>query len=277
MSGFYWLASYPKSGNTWLRLALRSLSLGGASVDFRSPESFAPIAASRAELEDVLDAPVDDLTDDEAEVLRPRLYEAQARAATTSLFRKVHDANGRTCAGEPLFSSAVTLGSVYVVRDPRDVAVSLAHHNGTGMDAAITLMANPAATLAANVTSGKWQLRQRLSTWSLHVESWMVQEKGLLLLRYEDMLADPDGALARVARHLGLEVSPRAVALAVEATGFERLRAAEERDGFRESPMTSVRFFRRGVAGGWRDTLAPAQAERIAADHGAVMARLGYL
>lgn len=276
MSGFFWLASYPKSGNTWLRLALGSLSQGGAQVDFRSQTFFAPLAARRAELEDVLDAPAGDLTDDEAEALRPRLYEAQARAAATPLFRKVHDANGRTCNGEHLFPPGITLGAVYVVRDPRDVAASLAHHSAISVDRAIARMADPVATLSANVSSGKPQLRQRLSTWSLHVDGWLDQGQSLLLLRYEDMLADPASTLGRVARHLCLDTASDAIGRAVEATSFARLRAAEERDGFREGSMTGARFFRRGVAGGWRDTLTAAQAERIVADHGVVMARLGY-
>lgn len=277
MSGFFWLASYPKSGNTWLRLALGSLVQGGAPVEFRSHTVFAPIAASRSDLEDVLDAPAGDLTDEEAEALRPRLYETQAQAATAPLFRKVHDAYIRVGDREPLFPHTITLGTVYIVRDPRDVAVSLAHHNGTSIDQAVTRMADPAATVSANVTSGKWQLRQRLSTWSLHVDGWLQQGQGLLLLRYEDMLADPPGALGRAAGHLGLDAPPDALRRAVEATSFTRLRATEDKDGFRESPVTGARFFRRGVAGGWRDTLTPVQAERIVIDHGAVMARLGYL
>lgn len=274
MTGFFWLASYPKSGNTWLRLALQSLINGGKAVDFRSQESFAGTAASRADLEDVLDAPADEMTDDEAEALRPRLHEAQARAATAPLFRKVHDACMMTATGEPLFSPALTLKTVYIVRDPRDVAVSLAHHTGRDVDQAITFMADPTATFGA---TGKRQLRQIVSTWSFHVESWLRDGPELLLLRYEHMLAAPEDALGRVALHLGLDTSPADIGRAVEATRFDRLRAAEDRDGFRESPAPGVRFFRRGIAGGWRDSLTPAQVARIVADHGPVMARLGYV
>jgi len=273
MTGFVWLASYPKSGNTWLRLALHSLIAGGREVDFRAPDTFAPIAASRADLEDVLDAPAGELTDEEAEALRPRLYEAQARTATAPLFRKVHDAWSTTATGEPLFPPALTLRTVYLVRDPRDVALSLAHHGGRDLDRTIARMADPAATFGS---SGRRQLRQIVSTWSSHVESWLRHGPELLLLRYEDMLADPEGALGRVALHLGLGASPAGIRRAVEATRFDRLRAAEDEHGFRESPAPGVRFFRRGVAGGWRDGLTPAQAARIEADHGPVMASLGY-
>lgn len=273
MTGFVWLASYPKSGNTWLRLALHSLTDGWSEPDFLSQESFAPIAASRADLEDVLDAPADEMTDDEAEALRPRLHEAQVRVATAPLFRKVHDACTKTATGEPLFPPPLTLKTVYVVRDPRDVAVSLAHHTGRDLDQAIAFMANPAATFGA---TGARQVRQRVATWSFHVESWLRDGPDLLLLTYEQMLADPEDALARVALHLGLNASLPDIRRAVEATRFDRLRAAEGKYGFRESPASGARFFRRGIAGGWRDSLTPAQVTRIAADHGPVMARLGY-
>ena len=273
MTGFVWLASYPKSGNTWLRLALQSLLHGGQEIDFRARPVFAPIAASRSDLETVLDAPAGELTDDEAEVLRPRLYEAQKQAAAAPLYRKVHDACRWTAAGEPLFAPAVTRQTVYIVRDPRDVAVSLAHHTGRSIDQAITLMADPQATFGL---ADRRQLRQVLTGWSGHVDSWLGHGPALLLLQYEEMLADPVAALGRVAHHLGLEVSGGDLARAAEATRFERLQAAEDRDGFRESPAAGRRFFRQGIAGGWRAALTPAQAQRIVADHGAVMDRLGY-
>lgn len=278
MNGFYWLASYPKSGNTWVRLALDSLARNGAPPDFAVHTRFIPIAANRPVLDDLLDVESSDLTATEAEALRPRLYEAEAQAATAPLLRKVHDAWNLTAAGEPLFPPAVTLGTVCIVRDPRDVAVSLADHLGKTPDEAIALMADPEATLARHGRRGKTQLPQRLLTWSAHVESWL-DAPGMpppLVLRYEDMVADPAGSLLRVARHLDWTTTPEESERAAAATRFDALRAAEERHGFRERSLKAARFFRRGVAGGWRDTLAPAQAARIERAHAAVMARLGY-
>ncbi|HYD68963.1 sulfotransferase domain-containing protein [Azospirillum sp.] len=278
MSGFHWLASYPKSGNTWLRLGLFSLSRDGATPDFASHRTFISIASTRAAFDSRLDVESSDLTDDEAAALRPRLYEAEAQAAANPLLRKVHDAWTLTAAGEPLFPPAVTLGTVYIVRDPRDVAVSLTHHMGMKQDEAIAFLADPAATLARSGPRCKAQLPQRLLTWSAHVESWLDAPElpPPLLLRYEDMLDDAAAALLRIARHLGWEATTEAAAKAADATRFEALRAAEERHGFRERPAKAARFFRRGVAGGWRDTLTATQAARIERDHGTVMARLGY-
>lgn len=279
MSGHHWLASYPKSGNTWLRLALGSLANGGAPPDFTAEGRFAPLAADRAALDHLLDVESSDLTPDEVAALRPRLHEAAARTATAPLLRKVHDAWTLTPDGRPLFPPSATLATVYMVRDPRDVAVSLADHMGTDLERTIAFMANPDATLAPAGRRGQAQLPQRLLTWSAHVESWL-DAPGMpapLLLRYEDLAADAAAALLRVARHLGCPATAETAGLAAEVTRFKALRAAEEEHGFRERSPKAGRFFRRGVAGGWRDSLAPAQAARIEGNHAAVMARLGYL
>jgi hypothetical protein len=63
----------------------------------------------------------------------------------------------------------------------------------------------------------------------------------------------------------------------VDAVRFDRLRAAEDQDGFVERQPGMDRFFRRGIAGGWRDSLSPEQIARIESDHGTMMRRLGYL
>lgn len=276
MSGYHWLASYPKSGNTWLRLALASVRADGRAPGFAAADRFGPVASDRAAFDLLLDVDSADLTDGEAEILRPRLYELEAGSRPEPQLLKVHDAWTRTPAGEPLFPPALTRGAIYLARDPRDVAVSLAHHMAIGLDQAIDFMGWPDAALALHGLSRARQIRQRLLTWSGHVRSWR-QAPRLLPLRYEDMLSDPGAVLEAAARHLGWAVSQPAIAEAVAATRFEALRAAEERWGFAEKARPATRFFRRGVAGGWRDTLSRAQAARIEADHGEVMRELRYL
>ena len=275
MTGFYWLASYPKSGNTWLRLALRSLHGRGAPVDFTAEDTWIPMGASRALFDQLLEIDSSDLTNDEAEVLRPRFYEMLTHAATEPMLRKIHDAYVYTAEHEPLFPPAATQGVVYIVRDPRDVAVSYAHHCRSSVDRTIEVMRNPTAAIAGDDSR---QLRQRLLSWSGHVESWLdAPALRLLLLRYEDMLAAPHEALARVASFLDWKVNSHSVAAAVEATRFEKLKSEEQRHRFFENPSGSGSFFRRGIAQGWRDSLTAEQVQRIEQDHGCVMERLGYL
>lgn len=277
MSGFFWLASYPKSGNTWLRLALQSVQRGGEAPDFSEKAGFAPIASARQSFDDSLGVESSDLTDEEILLLRPRFYETQAAQAAAPLLRKVHDAWILTPAGEPLFPPAVTLGTVYLVRDPRDIVASLANHNGTSLDEAVASLGNPATIIGHTDSRLAEQLAQRLLSWSGHVSSWLDSPVAPLMLRYEDMLAKPQAVLRRVVDFLGWQAEDAVLARALTATRFEALRAAEDQHGFRERTYRSHRFFRRGQSGGWQHELDAAQVARIEADHGAVMRRLGYL
>ena len=278
MTGFFWLASYPKSGNTWLRLALSCLR-HGKPVDFSVRSDFAPVAASRIVFDQVLGVESSDLTQDEIALLRPRCYEALAQVAPEPLFRKVHDAWGLTTAGEPLFPASVTLGTIYIVRDPRDVAVSFAHHLGVGIERVVDRMNDPRARLASQETQLPEQLPQFLGDWSAHVAGWLAAPgaRPPLLVRYEDMRIDTAGELARIADYVGWPVAAEDTARAVADTRFETLSAAEDRHGFRERPNSARRFFRRGEAGGWRDALSASQVAALEAAHGAMMRRLGYL
>lgn len=277
MNGFFWLASYPKSGNTWLRLMLHSVQRGGAAPDFSEASGFAPVASARNIFDDVLGIESSDLSPDEITTLRPRLYQILASHAREPLLRKVHDAWILTPANEPLLPPAVTMGAVYIVRDPRDVVASMANHNGVALERSIARLSDPANVIAASDRRLADQLPQRLLSWSGHVESWLDSPIDPLVLRYEDMLADPLAALRRVVDRLGWSAESAMLESAVRATRFELLHAAEQRHGFRERPTRSQRFFRRGQSGGWRDELTAEQAARIEADHGPAMRRLGYL
>lgn len=275
-----WLASYPKSGNTWLRFLLESLLDGGAPVDINDHRMRSGVARA-ADLEELFGIEASELTEAEVTAAIPDFHRAVAADADRPLiFRKTHDRYWRTAAGEPAFPGDVSRGAVYIVRDPRDIAVSYAHHRGRSIDDVIAFMADESFMLA------EWgrphcrpQLPQPLGSWSGHVASWLEQTgMPVLLLRYEDMHADPLKALAAAARHLGLEPPPHAVAAAVDAARFDRLSAQEIAKGFNERPaQASAPFFRSGRPGGWRTRLTPFQADRIVADHGAVMARMGYL
>lgn len=281
MNGLCWLASYPKSGNTWARLALASLRLGGEAVDFREwgkTRRNDPAAFQRWRFDGGLDVDSSDLTEEEVLAARPDAYRVLAREIPGSV-TKVHEAFIRTPTGEPLFPPDATAGAVYLARDPRDVAVSLASHMGTSLDATISFMNDPDASLARPGRSLSRQLHQPLTTWSRHVVGWLDDAPfPVALVRYEDMLADPAGSLERLAAAFDIDTTPEAVAKAVAATRFDVLRAQEATHGFHERPPTATApFFRKGKAGGWRTVLSVAQAARIEADHGEVMERLGYL
>lgn len=256
---------------------LECLLNDGGTLDLNNLHAVDHNAANRHRFDRILDVYSSDLTDDEISNARPRQYEIEAAETKAPLLYKAHDAWRLTPSGEPLFPLAVTGGAVYLVRDPRDVAVSLAHHMGRSVEHAIIRMANPKALAEESCTRMPAQLPQLLTSWSQHAASWLAAPIPLLILRYEDLLADPVSNFGKVAAFLRLNKSPEQIRSAVEMVRFERLQEMEKKSGFTEKPPQAESFFRCGIANGWRDSLTPEQVDRIKGCHAEMMQKFGYL
>jgi aryl sulfotransferase len=270
-----WLVSYPRSGNTWLRLLLDSLLHGGSAVDI-SGSGFHTLVASRREFDEYMGVGSGVLLDEEIEAARPNFHRILARNFDGPLIlRKVHDRCWITVRGERVFPPELSRGAVYLARDPRDVAVSCADFFDLSIDETIRRMNDQDIVLANSEFGGSTQLAQPLGSWSQHVTSWLDDsEMPVHVVRYEDLLEDTTRELRKVAIFLGLPAE--AAAAAAGTVTFRSLQAQEEQHGFAELLHAGKRFFRQGRAGGWRETLSVAQADRLCRNHALVMFRLGY-
>ncbi len=278
MKTIWWLASYPKSGNTWVRLFLASYRKEDAE-SLHINHLGGHIAASREMFEEFAGVDSSVLTPEEIERYRPRVYRALAARQTRPVFLKVHDAWRRGPCGEPLFPAEATAGGIYVVRNPLDVAVSYAHHAGCSLEEMVARLGDDAYAASRSQDRPGSQLTQRLLSWSGHVRSW-VDDSGLPLLvtRYEDLLADPAAAFTAIVRFAGLPVDPERLRRALDDTRFDRLQAQETEEGFAERGPGSTRpFFGKGRAGSWREELSPELARRVVDAHRDTMRRFGYL
>jgi aryl sulfotransferase len=285
-----WLASYPKSGNTWFRMLVANLSATDKPADINDPPEHGGIASGRRAFDylTLIDSGL--LTHDEIDCLRPRVYEELASGAQDDEydkpddlppvhFVKVHDAYMSTPKGEPLLAGRRGAdGAIVIVRDPRDVAPSLANHNRVDVDAAIAQMNNPAAVYCAKPKLMDTQLRQSLQTWSGHLSSWLDQtDIPVHLVRYEDMQADTKAIFRAALDFAGRPTTDENIARAVAYADFAELRRQEQDKGFAETPRRpGGLFFRRGEVGAWRDELTPEQVARLEAAHAPMMRRLGY-
>jgi aryl sulfotransferase len=272
-----WIASYPKAGSTWLRAVLTAWRTGGP-IDLNELDG-GPMPATRAPIDEALGIPSSSMTADEVELVRPRVDEVMIAGAEAPRLRKIHDAYFPGPAGEPIVSVAATRAAVYVIRDPRDVAVSYAHHRGMPLEWAQRHLDDPGAAMSGDDDRLGPQVRQRLGTWSQHVRSWVDEAPfPVEVVRYEDFAETPVSTFARALRFAGLEdVDEARIADAVEHAAFNRLRRAEKRHGFTEQPPGADDFFRRGEAGSWREELPAELGALIEASHRDVMARFGYL
>lgn len=275
--GTFWLASYPKSGNTWFRAFLANLlSEADAPVDLNALH-IGSMASGREWIDDVLGIDTADLTPAEIMRLRPVAYDWLFTQASRFEYHKIHDAYLYE-QNAPVFGGAGVRGALYLLRNPLDVAVSFAHHNGSSIDSAIAHMGNPDCVLAKVKKGLAFQLEQRVLTWSQHVLSWVnAKEIPVHVLRYEDMHADGMAMFSQAAAFLRLPHEVERVEKALSMTRFDRLQEQESQHGFSERSFKAERFFRKGIVGDWRNTLSSSQVEKIIHDHFDVMRQFDYV
>jgi hypothetical protein len=276
--GIVWIASYPKSGNTWTRAFLHNLIkvISGEAAgeqDINAMNEYSTWEISAELYKKVLNK--DPLQADHAEIAaaRPRVQEKIAEMTDGLSFVKTHNALMMD-HGVPTINSAVTSGAIYIVRNPLDVAISYAHHMGRSIDDAIVHMEQRG--LETKITEKS--VYEVYGSWSEHVHSWTRKpNRAVYIMRYEDMSADPKGVFSALARHLLMLPSDEQLSRAIELSSFERLKKQESEAGFRERPKVAKQFFREGKANQWQKLLTRSQIRRIVSAHQVQMRRFGYL
>jgi hypothetical protein len=270
-----WVASYPKSGNTWMRAFLANYLIN------RPPGTPLPLtelqnmtmsdsganAIGKFSERDHLELSAHDLF---AARLR---YLEEVAARPTPTFVKTHMPNA-TMFEVPILPPELSRCAVYLVRNPLDVVISYSHHMTMDLEKSAEAMAKP-----GNVIGGsEKQIRQFVGHWSLHVQSWRsVEAFPVLQLRYEDMIDDPERSFASVIESIGAPLDKARLQDAIEATSFEKLQAKEAAEGFNERGEKQERFFRAGKKNQWQDILPQPIVDKVMSDHGEVMRELGYL
>ncbi len=255
----FWLASYPKSGNTWMRAFLASyVGEGGKPVPINQIRNFTLSDTRQKFFDRAAGRPFSAADPMESVRLRPAMQRLLAAAKPGNHFVKTHSAIG-VVAGVPLISPEVTAGAICILRNPFDLAPSYARHFDLTLDEAIDRMTSP-----DNVAASPSGIVDVLGRWDDHVASW-TRAPGLrnVLVRYEDMSATPEKAFRKVLKFLRLPVDVARLRRAMAASSFDALRAQEDRDGFHERPAHMARFFAEGGVGLGRAKLSPAQTARL--------------
>ena len=235
------LTSYPRSGNTWTRFLVGNLVHQDEPVTFLNVERLVPDMYKHS------DRTLRNLP-------RPRIM-------------KSHE------CFDPRYKRII-----YVVRDPRDVAVSNYYWEMKQRSVADSY---PIETFVP-----RWMKPiywDRLGNWGEHVTSWLSTREGregFLLLRYEDLLTDPATQLAKVARLLEIDPAPERLARAAELSSADRMRRLEKDQGNKWVQTRYTRqdkqFVRKAASGDWRSTLPAESVQLIEGAWGDIMRALGY-
>ncbi|MBX3445555.1 MAG: sulfotransferase domain-containing protein [Parvibaculaceae bacterium] len=275
MGALIWLASYPKSGNTWMRIFLLNLLRDrDEPLDINRMGAMSPTDSSRGWYEPFARAPLEELTMAELAKLRPQGHRRISELRPDPILVKTHNFFG-SWKGVPLHTASLTSGAIYIVRNPLDVVLSTQHHFGVpDIEGAIGFIANEGA---GTKLTGE-QVPEFYRSWSGHVRSWTERPSPkILVVRYEDLVSAPEKEFGRVVRFLGIPADAAKIARAIRFASFDQLKKQESERGFIEKPDKAERFFREGKSGGWQDRLSPDQVARIVADHREQMARFNYI
>ena len=278
IKGLMWIASYPKSGNTWTRNFLHNLIGVCEGRSDEAQDINEMMRRSTWELfappyEEILGKPIKECSRAEIASVRPLVQSHVAENADGVAFVKTHHALVLD-RGYSTINFDVTAGAIYIVRNPLDVAVSFSHHMNASVDEAIERMALDGLETAIS----ERVIHEVYGSWRQHVESWTRKpHRTIYVMRYEDMLTDPEKTFGRLARHLHIKASPTQLKKAIELSSFENLQKQEDEHGFREKPERAERFFRSGTSGQWRDVLTMRQIRRVVRLNRVQMERFDYV
>jgi hypothetical protein len=275
MGNILWVASYPKSGNTWMRALIENYvqnpprpvdinTLFQRSTAEAKAEWYSPYAGEGRQTTDLSTA--------EICAIRPLAQAEIARQAEGTAFVKTHNFLGEY-RGFPLHHSGVTSGAIYLVRNPLDVAVSMANYFDYSIDEAIDTMAEE----MTGTPNEPENVPQIISSWSTNVASWTgTPDPTIHVVRYEDLLDQPLKVFRKVTSFLGLRRDPARLRKAVQFSTFDQLRAQESKRGFVEKHENANTFFRSGRRNQWRNVLSDDQVRRVVDTQGEQMARFRY-
>jgi len=266
--GVTWLASYPKSGNTWLRLLLEAYRRDGLldinDVQVGTSDGGATITQGVSPL------PLASIDWRTELLLRPAALLNLFSRLNAPIFCKTHSCNLQLDGLPPMIPAPFTKRAVYVVRDPRAVLPSFSRFYRFPLSTACDAMSSKEFVIGGN----EHFARVLLSSWSNHVASWTSESQfPVHVVKYEDLLADAAGQLVDILGFLEIPVDRDRVARAVSATDIAKLKKAEAENGFREQ-VGGGAFF--GGSDSWREELGEKWVRRIETDHGTVMEALGY-
>ena len=269
------LASYPKSGNTWLRSIIGNFYNFDKEFSLNDLKSIPLLSIKRHfnEFENKVYVNNNELHFD---WISQNIIKCQNllnnKPNHLNIF-KTHSARHKNFTNE-----TVNAGFIYIVRDPRDIVISFKNFSGNSFDKIIDELLFQ-KKLMINTNGAK----ELLSTWELNVQSWLnYNSVPRLIIKYEDLKLNPKEIILNIKEFLNkihsLNISLRDqdIDKIVENTNFNNLKKLEDKNGFDEASKYS-KFFRLGTSNQWKDVLTHTQIKLIEKNLKSLMRYFNYI
>ena len=287
-----WLASYPKSGNTWVRsivnqLAFKDIKKNEDVFDGLIKIRRYPTAYDIPKLTEISSTDEDDQKSKAAEHTIKNWKGSQDKIYEKKKLHllKTHNVLCKLKIGlqDYQFTDLPnSIGVIYIVRDPRNVVTSIKNHfNHKNIEESIDMMKDP------NRWTGfkKNEVPQFLSSWNNHYNSWKKFPNNNLLIKYEDLLRDVDHEIKRIINFLSsfikIKISQRKIDSIIQNSSFENFNKLEQKGKFKENSLkidgAKNKFFYLGPKNNWQQILKKENADSIASAFEKEMIELGYL
>ena len=284
-----WLASYPKSGNTWLRFFIISLLAGDkdninlshlkAITSFPTKSQFEGLVKDFKSLVEV--------------AKNWQIAQKKINFDKKIKFLKTHNMLNRY-KNSFFTDNENTLGTIYIVRDPRNVITSLKNHfSYIEYDEAKKFLFNEKQAIVLSNSQEKkikdqdnFQLPQFVGSWQTHYKSWQNMKKNLLLIKYENLIKTPNLEFVKIVKFLEkmlkIRFTKKQIEKSIYLSSFDKLQKMEKDKGFIESTENKLtgqknKFFYLGPKNDWRKLLDKEIADEISSRFEPGMKELGYL
>ena len=273
-----WCASYPKSGNTWIRAIIASLVYsedGLFNFDMLKKINLFPKRYYFKEF-----------TNDYSNLKRISQHWINAQQNINAdgklkIF-KTHNGN-YNFFGNDFTNKKNTAGVIYVVRDPRNVITSVANHYQLNLEKSLDFLLDEKRFLFNTNNpndSSEENIITLLGSWKSHYNSWKISSNSIII-KYEDLLINTKSEINKLSTFLKkftkFNVSGQKIQNILKTTSFEKLKKMEEKEGFEEASNSTIKFFNLGPNNDWKNVLSKNLIDSIEKNFNKEMKELGYI
>ena len=290
-----WLASYPKSGNTWVRTIINQIIFNDIKSKTEVFDKLTRIRRYPSKI-DIVGLPqlpnhnvftkeqkkqVIDFTIKNWSVSQDKINQNNKTniLKTHNILCKLN-LDGKNYSFANLNN---TIGVIHIVRDPRNIVTSVKNHFSINTEEESVEMLCDNYNWTGFVNN---EIPQLLSSWSNHYNSWKKFPNNYLLIKYEDLVTDISKEIIRIAKYLSnhfeYEFSEKIVDEIKKNTSFENFKELETKGKFNENSINEITgekntFFNLGPKNNWKEILKKESVYKIEKEFIKEMKELGYL
>ena len=281
-----WLASYPKSGNTWVRAIISSLLYSDDGI-FKF--SFLKKIDQFPEKKYFKDF-VKDFGD--FDLIKKNWILAQDKINLNNNIKIFKTHQGKyTVNHDDFTNNENTKAIIYIVRDPRNIVTSISNHFTKSINESLKFMLSNSVigdnkSFEESIKDKNSRMLTLLGKWNDHYRSWTRKKDNLLLIRYEDLILNPKSEINRISmflkNYMEFKVNNEKLDNIIKTTSFENLKKLEKEETFNEGVLNKktknkVNFFYMGSKNRWEELLNKEITQSIEKNFYKEMKEIGYL